>query len=122
MKNSLVTSGAAISLCLIALSGCASNETTADLMRDSASSGQDRVDMKNQIAKDWERGKKLIVTGKNRVENGEEQVESAEDKLENGYDKIEQGEREIAEGQKLVRESERKFRNNYPEVDLNQQN
>lgn len=123
MKNSLVTSGVGISLCLLALTGCVgSQETTADLMRDDASAGQTQVDVKNQIAKDWERGNKLIVTGEKRVEQGKRQVESAEDDLENGHDIIARGQQEIAEGEKLVRESERKFREDYPEVDLNQAN
>lgn len=119
MKNSFVKSGLGISLCLLALTGCAGQETTADLMRDNASVGQDRVDLKNQLAKDWERGKKLIETGENRIEDGEEKVESAEDELESGYDDIERGRNEVAEGEKLVRESEQRFREDYPEADLN---
>lgn len=122
MKNSFITSGVGMSLCLLALAGCAGKETTADLMRDDASAGQTQVDLKNQIAKDWERGKALIVTGENRIEQGEAQVESAQDNLESGQDTIERGEQEIAEGQKLVRDSERTFREDYPEVDLNQTN
>lgn len=123
MKNSVLTSSVGISFCLLFLTGCAGNqETTADLMRDDATLGQNQVDRKNQIAKDWERGKELIVTGENRLEEGEEQVESAQDELESGQETIERGEEEIAEGKKLVRDSERKFREDYPEVDLNQTN
>lgn len=122
MNNYLIKSGANISLFLLALTGCAGNSTTADLMRDNASTGQTQVDLKNQIAKDWERGTKLITTGEKRVENGEKQVESAERDLRSGQDDIARGRGEIAEGQKLVTESERVFRLDYPEVDLNQTN
>lgn len=120
MKNSLVTSGIGISLCLLILSGCAGKETTADLMRQNATVGQTQVDLKNQIAKDWEQGKKLIATGEKRVEEGEKKVKSAERDLKSGQNDIERGEREIAEGKKLILESERKFREDYPGVDLNQ--
>lgn len=123
MKNSLVKSGASISLFLLTLTGCASNNnTTADLMRNDASAGQTQVDLKNQIARDWEKGTKLITTGEKRVEDGEKQVESAERDLKSGQEEIARGRGEIAEGQKLVTESERIFRADYPEVDLNQTN
>ena len=120
MKISIAASGVGMSLCLLALTGCASNQTTADLMRDDATTGQTQVDLKNQIAKDWEKGKKLIATGENRVEDGEKQVKSAERNLEKGQEKIQRGRRDIAKGEKLILESERTFRDDYPEVDLNQ--
>ncbi len=120
MKNSLVASGVGISLCLLILTGCAGKETTADLMRQDATAGQTQVDLKQQIARDWEKGQKLIATGEQRVEEGEKRVKSAERNLEKGQDEIKRGQREIAEGEKLIAESERTFREDYPEVDLNQ--
>lgn len=120
MRISIAASGVGMSLCFLALTGCAGNQTTGDLMRDDARTGQTQVDLKKQIAKDWENGKKLIATGENRVEDGEKQVKSAERNLEQGQDEIQRGRREIAEGEKLVLESERTFRQDYPEVDLNQ--
>ncbi len=121
MKNSLVASGVGMSLCLLVLTGCAGNkETTADLMRQDATAGQTQVDLKQQIARDWEKGQKLIATGEQRVEEGEKRVQSAERNLEKGQDEIERGQRDIAEGEKLIAESERTFREDYPEVDLNQ--
>lgn len=122
MKNSLVKSGVSISLFLLVLTGCVGKVTTADLMRDDASAAQTHVDLKKQIADDWETGKKLIATGENRVKDGEKQVNSAERDLKGGQDEITRGRREIAEGQNLVTESERTFRRDYPEVDLNQTN
>lgn len=123
MKNSFVKSGIAMGLFLIALTGCSDDpETTADVMRDDASEGQAQVDMKKQIAKDWERGKEMIASGAELVEEGAEQVESAQEEFESGQKTIEHGEQKIAEGQKLVNESERKFQELYPGVDLNQTN
>lgn len=120
MKISLVASGVGMSLCLLALTGCAGNKvTTADLMRQDATAGQTHVDLKQQIARDWEKGQKLIATGEKRIKEGEKQVKSAERDLERAHDEIERGEREIAEGKKLIRESEKTFREDYPEVDLN---
>lgn len=121
MKNSFVKFGIGMGLFLLALTGCSDDqETKADLMRDDASEGQTQVNMKKQIAEDWERGKELIASGADRVEEGAEQVESAQHDFESGQETIERGEQEIAEGQKLARESERKFREHYPEVELNQ--
>lgn len=123
MKNSFVKSGIAMVLFFLALSGCSDDqETTADVMRDDASEGQTQVDMKKQIAKDWERGKEIIASGAELVEEGAEQVESAHHKFESGQETIKRGEQKIAEGQKLVNESERKFRELYPGVDLNHKN
>lgn len=122
MKNLSVISGLGISLCVFALTGCAGKSTTADLMRDDASLGQEQVDLKKQIAQDWEAGKALIVTGNNRVDDGESRLDSAEDDLQSARADIERGEQEIADGEKLVRDSEMKFRQDYPEVDLKQTN
>lgn len=122
MNNSFVKSAVSMSLLFLALTGCSGKETMADLMRDDASAEQTQVNLKNQIAKDWETGQKMIGTGEKRVEDGKKQVKSAERNLKNGQDQIARGQREISEGQKLVTESEQTFRRDYPEVDLNQTN
>lgn len=120
MRNSLVASGVSISLCLLALAGCASKPTTADFMRQHATEVQAQADLKNQLSKDWERGTKLVATGEKRVEKGEKRVKSAERDLKKGQDDIERGRREIADGQRLINESEKIFRENLPGLDLNQ--
>jgi septal ring factor EnvC (AmiA/AmiB activator) len=119
MKNSIVLSGASISICLFALTGCASKPTTAaDLMRQHATEVQSQVELKNQAAKDWEKGTKLVATGEKRVKDGEKRVKAAERDLKRGQDDIARGKQEISDGQKLINESERKFRENFPELDI----
>lgn len=120
MRNSLVASGVCISLCLLALAGCAGKPTTADFMKQHGTEAQAHVDLKNQLAQDWEKGEKLLATGEKRVKEGEKRVKSAERDLKRGQDDIERGRREIAEGQKLISESENKFRENFPKLGFDQ--
>lgn len=122
MNISFVKSVVSMSLLFLALTGCSGKETMADLMRDDASTEQTQVNLKNQIAKDWETGQKMMATGEKRVEDATKQMKSAERNLKNGQDKIARGQREISEGQKLVTDSEQIFRANYPEANLNQTN
>jgi septal ring factor EnvC (AmiA/AmiB activator) len=107
-----------ISLCILAVSGCARKTTTADLMKGHAVEMQSQVDLKNQLAKEWERGQKLILSGEKRVNAGEKRVKSAERDLKRGQDDIERGRREIAEGQKLTEQSENRFRENFPDLEI----
>ena len=118
MRKSLVAFGVSISLCLLALAGCGSNPTTADLMTSHATEMQVQVDLKNQLAKDWEKGTKLVATGEKRIKDGEKRVKSAERDLKKGQDDIKRGRSEIAEGQKLINMSEKDFRENFPELDI----
>jgi septal ring factor EnvC (AmiA/AmiB activator) len=118
MKNSLTLSGAGVALCLFALAGCASKPTTADLMRQHATEAQSQVALKNQAAKNWEKGSKLVVEGEKRVKDGEKRVKAAERDLKKGQDDIDRGKREISDGQKLINESERTFRESFPELDI----
>jgi peptidoglycan hydrolase CwlO-like protein len=119
MKKSLVASGVVISLCLLALTGCASKPTTADLMRQHGAELKSQVDLKKQLAKDWDNGTKLVATGEKRVKKGEKQLKSAERDLKKAQDEIKRGTSEIAEGQKLISESNKIFRVNFPELDIN---
>lgn len=122
MKKSNLVFYSVMSIFLLVLSGCASKPTTADLMRGHAAELQEEVDLRNQFAKEWEKGTKLISSGEKRVDDGEKRVKSAERDLKSaqrdlkeGQADIKNGTRDIAEGQRLVRESERKFRENFPE-------
>lgn len=101
------------------LSGCAGQPSTADLMRAHALEVQAQVDMKNQLAKDWDRGSKLVRSGEKLVERGEKQIKSAEKDLKEGRERVEQGERDILEGRKLMQQSEQRFHDNFPGINLN---
>ena len=101
------------------LAGCAGQPSTADLMRAQALEVQAQVDMKNQLAKDWDRGSKLVRSGEKLKERGEKQIKSAEKDLKEGRERVEQGDRDIIEGRKLMQESERQFHDNFPGINLN---
>lgn len=103
---------------LLGLAGCASQPTTADLMRGYADDTQARADLKNELADQWAKGSKLVATGEKRIENGEDKVKSAERDLEDGKEAIKRGREEIAEGQKLMAESQRQFEASFPKLDL----
>ena len=119
MKKSLLKSGLSISLCLVALAGCASKApTTADLMRQHASDGGNQVALQSQLTKDWEKGAKMLESGEKRITDGEKRVKSAESDLQKGQDNIVRGRSEIAEGRSLMAASEMKFRELFPELDI----
>lgn len=99
---------------VLALGGCASKTTTADLMRAHASEARAEADLKSELAKDWEKGSNLFSSGKKRLKSGEKRVESAERDLKTGRQDIERGSQEIARGQELMRQSESRFREAFP--------
>lgn len=99
---------------MFALSGCAGNEkpaTTADIMRGHAADVQTEVDLKEELAKEWERGSELSQTGRERIRDGQEMIQE-------GQSQINQGKREMAQGTQLMQDSERRFRQNFPGLQL----
>ncbi|MCC5878593.1 MAG: hypothetical protein JJU03_01660 [Idiomarina sp.] len=119
MNKSLLKSGLGISLCLVALAGCASNvPTTADLMRQHAEDGGSQVALQSQLTKDWEKGEKMLEAGEKRVKDGEKRVKSAESDLEKGQGDIARGRSEMSEGRRIMAASEMKFRELFPELDI----
>jgi hypothetical protein len=120
-----------IGFALTALAGCASTPdkpTVADFMRKDASQAQAQVDLKNQIAQEWEKGNKLVMSGEKKVKSGEEKVKSGEDKAKSGQKQIDEGRslleggnKEIDEGRKMMQESELKFRTSFPEAPIKAQ-
>tara|TARA_R110002111_G_scaffold246754_1_gene309470 strand:+ start:507 stop:827 length:321 start_codon:yes stop_codon:yes gene_type:complete len=99
----------------MSLSGCASQPNSADIMRGHAAVVQDQLDLRNQLADDYEQGTKLINSGQKRVEKGEKLVKQAEKNLNEGKSTIKKGYQEIREGNELMLESERRYRENFPE-------
>jgi septal ring factor EnvC (AmiA/AmiB activator) len=119
MRKSSIVFCSVISVSFLMLAGCASKPTTtADLMRGHAIEVQAEADLKSQLAKDWEKGAKLLSSGEKRIKDGERRMKLAERDLKQAQDDIERGRREIAEGQNLILESERQFRENFPELDI----
>ncbi len=117
-KQSFASFCLAAGFSMYVLAGCASQPSTADLMRGHAEDLQTKVDLRNQLALEWEKGSKLIQTGEKRVKNGEKLVKSAEEDLKDGENQVETGNKEIAEGKKLMQESELRFRENFPSLPL----
>lgn len=111
--------GAGVTVLL--LSGCATKPTIADAMRDHAGSSQARADLKKSLAKSWEQGQKLVITGEARVKSGESRIESAEKQIEKGKKEIEKGNQEISGGTKAMRDSESRFRAAFPDETLEMQ-
>jgi len=103
------------------LAGCSSKPAApsmSDMMRGHATESQTRTDLKSDIAKDWDRGQKLIADGNKNVREGERRVERAERDLETGRTQLQRGQRELEEGNRLVQDSERRFREAFPELQL----
>lgn len=97
---------------MLALAGCASAPPTpGDLMLRHGAEAQSQVDLKNQLAKDWGRGSKLVASGERRLDAGQRGVKD-------GERDIERGNREISEGRKLMQESERRFHDEFPGLDI----
>jgi hypothetical protein len=108
----------AIGISIAAFAGCTGEPTKGDIMRQYASTSQEKVDLKYQLAKDWNRGSTLVKSGEKRVEEGEKQIASAKKDLEKGKEAVARGKKEIAKGTKLMQESERRFRENFPDLQI----
>lgn len=109
---------AVISSSLGGLAGCASPPTTGDIMRGHATDAQSQATLKDEIAREWEKGRKLVASGESRVKDGEKRVKAAERNLKRGQRDIEQGREEIAEGLELMSKSERRFREHFPGLNI----
>jgi len=109
----------AASITLLSVTGCSSKPTTADLMRGHATDAQAQVDLKKQLAKDWEKGTKLVSSGERKVSDGQKRIRNAERDLERARKQVETGNQEIAEGSKLVADSERVFKETFPTQNTN---
>lgn len=118
LKNQVATFLALTSI-VLAGAGCANNQpTTADLMRDHAAVQGAEVAVKKGLAKDWEKGTKLIATGEERVQRAEKEIRQAEKKLRESRKTLQKGKREIEQGTTLKARSEQKFRNEFPDSSL----
>mgnify|MGYP003659354261 CR=1 FL=1 len=99
--------------------GCATQAPTpADLMRDYAAVQGAEVALKRDLAKDWEKGTELVVTGEKRVERAEKDIRQAEKDLRDSRKALQKGQREIERGQRLKTSSELKFRSAFPDSSL----
>lgn len=102
--------------------GCASKKTPGDMMRMHADERAELVEIKKQLADDYERGEKLVKTGEKRMKKGEKRIRSAEETMKQGREDMDAGKREIEEGRRLMRQSEQTFRQTFPKLPLMETN
>jgi len=104
----------AVGIVTLLLAGCGSssrNPTPADLMRGHADDAQSLVQLKNQLADDWEKGAKMVAIGEKQIKEGEQLITK-------GQDLVTRGTRELTEGRRLMEESERIFQENFPNLHI----
>lgn len=99
---------------MITLSGCASEPTIADLMREHAEATKYDSELKARLSGEWERESKLLSSGENKVSEGNDLIEDAQKDLKKGQDMVSEGYKEIDEGRSLKRMSEQLFREKFP--------
>lgn len=117
MKNLKIA--AVSTLVMFALSGCVSKSpTTSDFMRMHALDEKETGIDQKAIAKEWDRGSKLKLSGEEMVKDGEKLVKSGDQDMTLGKQKIEQGNKDSAEGTAIMNESERVFQEKYPDLKL----
>lgn len=124
MKNfKLVT---LTTLAIMALSGCvAKAPTTADFMRMHAQDEKEMSLNQRAIAKEWDRGSNLKISGEKMIKDGEKSTKDGEKLVKKGNEdmaagkqNIEQGNKDSIDGTVLMNENERVFREKYPDLKL----
>lgn len=104
---------------MLVLSGCSSKSpTTADFMRMHATDEKEVGIDQKAIAKEWDRGSKLKLSGEEMIKDGEKMVKNGDQGMTLGKQKIEQGNKNSAEGATIMSESERIFHEKYPDLKL----
>ena len=117
MKELKIIVGSAV--IMAAFAGCVDKApNTADFMRmHAAEEKATGVDQK-EIAKEWDRGLKLKMSGEKLIKSGEALIKSGDKDMTKGKQQVEQGEKDVLEGTKIEQDSERKFREKYPDLKL----
>ena len=114
-KTSLALTG----ILAVALSGCANKQpSTADLMRQHAAQDSSRAAMQKDLAKQWDRGSELIVSGNKQIRTAEKQVNQAEKQLREAQRDLKQAKRDVAKGERLKQRAEKKFSEEFPQSSL----
>lgn len=128
MKNfKLATLTTLTTLAIIAFSGCADKApTTGDFMRMHAQDEKEMSLNQRAIAKEWDRGSNLKLSGEKMIKDGEKSVKDGDKLIKKGNEdmtvgkqKIEQGNKNAIDGTLIMNENERVFREKYPDLRLN---
>ncbi len=122
MKSSRFFISLVVGIIAAMVSGCATNPSNANLMREHRSDVDTRAqaesELKDQLALNWEKGQELIESGNKNIVDGEKVIVLAERTLTRGRNQVERGKRELAEGNDLVRDSESRFRDAFGDIEL----
>lgn len=118
MFNGRLAAGLAAGLMVVLLGGCAGGGDNGRLMRGYASDTRAQARGNDRLAKEWEKGRKLVREGEKQVKNGQQRVESAQRDFKKGQDQVERGQRQIAEGTRLMKQSESRFGDSNPDLKL----
>lgn len=116
-------------LAIITLSGCADKApTAADLMRMHAQDEKEASVVQKALAKEWDRGSNLKLSGEDKMKDGQKMVKAGEKLVKKGNEDVNAGKQNIQQGDKdsidgtvIMNENERIFREKYPDlkIDLN---
>ncbi len=113
-------------LVIMTLSGCADKTpTTADFMRMHAQDEKEASLEQRALAKEWDRGSNLKLSGDDMIKNGQKSVKDGEKLVKEGNENVTAGKKNIEQGNKnsidgtiIKNENERIFREKYPDLKL----
>ena len=114
-------------LVIMTLSGCADKTpTTGDFMRMHAQDEKEMSLNQKAMAKEWDRGSNLKLSGEKMIKDGQELVKSGDnlikkgnEEMNNGKQNIEQGNKDTIDGTVIMNKNERIFKEKYPDLKLN---
>ena len=113
-------------LVIMTLSGCADKTpTTADFMRMHAQDEKEASLEQRALAKEWDRGSNLKLSGDDMIKNGQKSVKDGEKLVKEGNENVTAGKKNIEQGNKnsidgtvLMNENKRIFIEKYPDLKL----
>lgn len=98
------------------LTGCANKQpSTADLMRQHAAQDSSRAALQKDLAKQWDRGNELIVSGNKRIESAQKKASQAEKRLHEAQRELKQAKQDVAKGERMRNRAEKRFADEFPQ-------
>lgn len=99
--------------------GCANKQpSTADLMRQQAAQGSSTASLQKQLAKQWDEGNDLVVSGTKRIQKAEKDVREAEKELREAQRDLKRAKRDVAKGERLRKQAEKRFAEEFGQASL----
>lgn len=113
MKKASIALPVILSFVFLA-AGCSSKPSTADMMRGHATELNEQVQLKKQLAKDWETGNKMIRDNEKAIRQAERDEAKAQRDLKQAQNAQKKAREQLAAGTQLKLESERQFSELFP--------